>query len=464
MACLVATGWCCPSAQAEDADQIRPWPNNPRYWQYCGQPILLLGGSKDDNLFQIPHLKTHLDDMQAAGANYIRCTMSGRSDGGFEVHEFKMLADGKYDLNQWNDEYWNRFENLLRWCQERKIIVQIEVWDRFDYSRDNWKTNPWNPANNVNFTSEDTGLATDYPLSPELNRQPFFFTVPGMALYTPKLEAVRSLQERRVDKMLSFSLKYPNVLYCIDNETSGPPEWGIYWANYLRQKASAVGRSVSATEMFWALDLKQEPHLASLDHPEHFDFFEGSQNSAKLDPEENWRNLQYVYERLRKHPRPINHTKIYGVDGGAEWTGSTLNAQEKFWRNMIGGSASSRFHRPPYGLGLSETAVFNIKSMRMLTDAMSVFTCEPHNDLLSEREDNEAYCLAELGKQYAVYFTNGGQVKLDVSAMSGKLKVRWLSIPNSDWQVDQIIEGSATLELKPPGEGPWAALVLSQQP
>jgi hypothetical protein len=65
---------------ADDADRIRPWDQDPRYWQYRGQPVLLLGGSKDDNLFQIPDLKEHLDEMAACGANYIRNTMSDRPD------------------------------------------------------------------------------------------------------------------------------------------------------------------------------------------------------------------------------------------------------------------------------------------------------------------------------------------------------------------------------------------------
>jgi len=33
-----------------------------------GQPVLLLGGSKDDNLFQVPDLKEHLDEIRTAGA------------------------------------------------------------------------------------------------------------------------------------------------------------------------------------------------------------------------------------------------------------------------------------------------------------------------------------------------------------------------------------------------------------
>jgi pimeloyl-ACP methyl ester carboxylesterase len=60
-------------------------------------------------------------------------------------------------------------------------------------------------------------------------------------------------------------------------------------------------------------------------------------------------------------------------------------------------------------LGLSEDAQIHIKSLRLLTDAMNVFVCEPRNDLLGDRSPNEAYCLAEPGRQYAVYFPDGGQ-------------------------------------------------------
>ena len=33
-----------------DSDRIQPYETNPRYWQYKGKPVLLLGGSKDDDL------------------------------------------------------------------------------------------------------------------------------------------------------------------------------------------------------------------------------------------------------------------------------------------------------------------------------------------------------------------------------------------------------------------------------
>jgi hypothetical protein len=79
----------------------------------------------------------------------------------------------------------------------------------------------------------------------------------------------------------------------------------------------------------------------------------------------------------------------------------------------------------------------HIKSLRMLTDAMHVFGCAPRNDLLSDRQPNEAYCLAEPGRQYAVYFPDGGEVSLDVSASKGTLQLRWLDIARSVWQEPQ---------------------------
>jgi hypothetical protein len=75
---------------------------------------------------------------------------------------------------------------------------------------------------------------------------------------------------------------------------------------------------------------------------------------------------------------------------------------------------------------------------------------------------NEAYCLAETGKQYAVYFPNGGQVKLDLSAAMGTLQLRWLDIARNAWQEPRTVDGGGTLELNTPGKGHWAALVLAE--
>jgi hypothetical protein len=291
-----------------DDMRIRPYWKNPYYWQYKGQPVMLLGGSKDDNLFQIPDLKEHLDEMKAAGGNYIRNTMSDRPDFGYEVYPFLRRPDGKYDLNQWNDEYWTRFANLLKWTAERDIIVQIEVWDRFDYSRNNWEPHPYNPVNNINYTYEQSGFAPEYPDHPGQNRQPFFFTTPRQRNNT----VVLPYQRKFVDKMLEIALPYDHVLFCMDNETAAEEAWATYWAEYIRAKAKAAGKQVCITEMWDDWDLKAERHARTLDHPERYDFADVSQNNQKKG-QEHWDNFQWVRQHIADSPRPLNTVKTYGA-------------------------------------------------------------------------------------------------------------------------------------------------------
>ena len=139
-------------------------PENPRYWRYKGDPVLLLGGSKTDHIFLLDDLKAHLDEIRDAGGNYVRNTMSQREGVALKAH--LRLPDGRFDLNQWNPVYWERFANCLAWCRERDIIIQIEVWDRFDYSQDMWQHSPWRPSNNINYTGEETGIGIIVRLVP----------------------------------------------------------------------------------------------------------------------------------------------------------------------------------------------------------------------------------------------------------------------------------------------------------
>ena len=152
--------------------------------------------------------------------------------------------------------------------------------------------------------------------------------------------------------------------------------------------------------------------------------------------------------------------KIYGAHTGRY--GSNRDAQERFWRCILAGFASARFHRPPSGLGLSEIAQCHLKSMRMFLEAFDIFASEPQLDLLSQRSWNEAYCTA--GKDaYAIFFTDGGQVLLEVQTKQD-YSIRWLNILKSEWLPAKNKVGSETGQLTlatPNAEGYWLALVRS---
>jgi hypothetical protein len=87
-------------AAGQSDDAIQPWQENPWYRQYKSEPVLLLGASSDDNLFQWPadRLIPHPASMKAAGANYVRCTMSDRVDRRWELHPCQKIWDEKYKM------------------------------------------------------------------------------------------------------------------------------------------------------------------------------------------------------------------------------------------------------------------------------------------------------------------------------------------------------------------------------
>ena len=429
--------------------EIRVCEGAPGYWEYGGSPVLLLGGSVEDNLFQIPDLEAHLDLLKSVGGNYVRNTMSARDDG--NVWAFK-LVEGKYDLEQWSEEYWRRFETFLELTSARGIIVQIEVWATFDYYRDCWARNPFNPKNNTTYTAEESGLPVEVDSHPTARQNNFFWSVPAER----NQRVVLKYQQRFVDNMLSYSLRFGNVLYCMDNETAVTAEWGKYWSEYIKTKAAEAGVSVCTTEMWDPWDLSHAAHSATFDHPETYAFVDVSQNNHKKG-QTHWDNAQKQRRRIAGRVRPMNNVKIYGADGGR--FGEGRDGMERFWRNVLGGMASARFHRPDSGLGLNEEARANIQSARMLTDAMDVLACSPHNDLLSDREANEAYCLANPGREYALYFPDGGEVVLDVTGLASPATLRWLRVLDSEWREVEDTEAGRALMLRCPSKDYWAVLV-----
>lgn len=437
-------------------DRIRPYRFNPFYWQYREKPVLLLGGSREDNLFQIHDLESQLDLLASVGGNYVRCTMSSRDEG--DVWPFELdPVSGLYDLSKIGHEYWERFSRFLMLTEERDIFVQIEVWDRFDFARQPWQNNPYNPINNINYTAATSGLKDTIDTHPGVKENAFFRTPPALEHNT----VILPYQHIFMDQLLSLCLPYGHILYCIDNETNESPEWGAYWAGYILSKAALDNRPVCITEMWDAWNLLDGEHDATFDHPELYAFVDISQNNHQPPPQ-HWTNPQEIRRRLKHsgHLRPMNSVKIYGANSGCY--GSTRDAQERFWRNMFGGFASSRFHRPSSGLGLSEIAQKHITSMRMLTDKLDIFSCEPNNELLKNRSWNEAYCTAISGKQYAVFFCDGGHVLLDVSAAGdARLTIRWLDIRNCQWLSPVYIHiDSHLVPLNTPREeGYWAALI-----
>ncbi|MFC2126364.1 hypothetical protein ACFLU5_16350, partial [Bacteroidota bacterium] len=326
------------------------------------------------------------------------------------------------------------------------------------------------------YTSEQSGFADTYTDHPTYDNQPFFHTVPGMEKYQKKYDLIRHYQELFVDKILSYSLDYGNVLYCMNNETSTPAVWGKYWIRFIKAEAIKKGIIICTSDMFDdAFDADKAKHTPIIFRDsEHYMFADISQVNSRIYDDMHWDRLQLLLSLVNVHPRPTNHVKIYG-GGYSTWgTGSHEDAIERFWRNLLGGSASVRFHRlgPDESMGYNQYRKGSIKAARIMEKQIKFWEITPHMELLNNREPNEAYLAAKPGEKYALYFTYGGSVGLDLSSTKGLFEITWISITEGKTvrttsaevykRTEKTIEGGSIVTLSAPYKGGWIAAIVKK--
>lgn len=477
---------------------IRPYIENPNYWQYNGNPILLFGGSGRDNIFQWAgdntKLTDHLDILKSSGGNYIRCTMSSReyTPEGLRWDNLPYpyaKMDGKFDLTKWNDIYWERLFTFLLETHKREIIVQIELWDRWNEAGDSevqtsaWFHSPYNPNNNNTYDWEDSPLLLK-------GRTGFYNNFHFAAVN--KDSVLLPIQQHFVEKILDLVIDngFTHVIFQVDNESGIGDESlepDVYWANYIREYGKLRKKDhpiyVCTSRRFHTPTPYLTKNFRDWDNPEikvpilhpAFNYCDISQNNGNSG-QTHYDNLLWYRSKINEHGRrPLNNIKCYhynwatGTNFNERTSATDEEALSKFWRSIFAGAASIRFHRnAPYvpgkfrdGFGLTFEAQVHIKSMKMLIDSINIFKMEPSNNLLSNRSDNEAYCLAESGMQYAVFFTGEGSRTVDIDIKSNRqfFSLKWLDINNNTWYDSGHVRGEK-ITLEPPGdETHWVAIL-----
>ncbi|MFP4521858.1 MAG: hypothetical protein ACLFQK_06900 [Fibrobacterota bacterium] len=229
---------------------------------------------------------------------------------------------------------------------------------------------------------------------------------------------------------------------------------------FIQKKASEKEVEVYTTDMF---DAFFRPHhcghcTLAIQNPEKYMFLDISQINSRYFGEEHWDTLMMIKEMVAPYKtRPLNCTKVYG-GGESSWgSGKLEDGVERFCRDIIGGCASARFHRPKAGNGLNEKAKGAIRAFRKLETVFSVWEVKPDNSILTGREKNEAYCSVLPGKYYAVYFPAGGAV--DLKKGKGEYSVKWISIKSGKWGPEEKSGPGESLSLNTPDEYGWLAVV-----
>lgn len=127
---------------------------------------------------------------------------------------------------------------------------------------------------------------------------------------------------------------------------------------------------------------------------------------------------------------------------------------------LLGGSASARFHRDGGGTGLQPISQASLKAAGKLETLIKLWDVEPSNRLLKNRSENEAYLAAQPGTAYALYFTDGGSVDIDLSAGKGTFQVHWIDVSTGEWGGKRALESGTAVTVAAPGAGGWVAAIV----
>jgi hypothetical protein len=149
------------------AQPLRLHPTNPHYFEYHGKPILLVTSGEHYGavLNRDFDYRRYLDTLAKDGLNLTRLfigtyhevpgtsfsiprnTLAPRPEA--FLAPWARTTGGKFDLNQWDQAYFDRLTAFVSEAEKRGIIVEVTLFSAH-YQEQHWKLSPFNPSNNVN--------------------------------------------------------------------------------------------------------------------------------------------------------------------------------------------------------------------------------------------------------------------------------------------------------------------------
>lgn len=172
--------------------------------------------------------------------------------------------DGKYDLDRWNEEYWQRLAWLAAEARTREIIVEVTLFSAYPADPAWWNNETFRPA--WNRSSNWNGA---FSTNSDGHFYPQFFDLAYLERSTSGKTLV-DYQQALVDKALEKLGSFENVHFEIANEFPGDFKtrgfidrsyaWQLYWARYVKQRTTrpvtvhahdSSGPHTRGIEYFW---------------------------------------------------------------------------------------------------------------------------------------------------------------------------------------------------------------------
>lgn len=398
--------------------------------------------------------KGYLDMMEVNNHNFIRFWMFEQPEGQAWTHD-KILIDPmpyqrlgkelafdgkpKFDLDKFNQEYFDRMRNRVIDAGDRGIYVSIMLFQGWSQNKlsdpkaDPFLSHPFNKTNNINgvdvlsFPEDVAGKPTLHSMGNKKSLQ---------------------YQEAYVKKVIETVNDLDNVLYEIINE-GGTTDWQYHMIDFVHSyekkmpKQHMVGLGSRAAPA--------QPNEELWDSPADY-------ISPCLAPATWLIPGSELVEDYGNNP-PVNRGKkvvlldtdhIWGHGGNYVWAwksfcrglqpifmdswepiAGTINEETAGWLFTTGGISKNQRAYPDY-----EPLRKNMGYIRKYADKMNLKEMTPHEELVTTK-----YCLANPGNEYLIYFPQGGKATVNLVDVKGELELEWF-IPS----LNRVVKGRFPLK------------------
>jgi len=414
-------------------------PENPRYFLYKGKPLVLVTATEHYGavLNRNFNYVTYLDEAADKKATLSRCFLLFRELEsmpknphspckplpGEYAAPFKRTGPGyatdgflKFDLNQWDKEYFERLHGFLTEAGKRDIIVELTLFSN-TYSDPVWNLNPLNIKNNVNGVGDIAWQ--DYT--------------------SMKDQAVFEKQRAYVRKIVREVNGYHNFYFEICNEPFGDlpghvavaevAAWHDALRRDIREEEAHLPKKhmifqVPVTTPRWGSNLDPLVDEKDVDAINFHDYHQLFYRQMSLHPLGRWveqdvklRGINHLWTSCYGAGKPLVFDEDNAASGYQNETAWTVH-RKRAWTTLFSGGHYDMIDFSIQARGQEAGTPESRAKLRSWMKHLSVFIhsldfvhMAPFRDFCSQvPEATIAVALGKLGKDYAIYVADAREI------------------------------------------------------
>jgi hypothetical protein len=430
-------------------------------WEFQGRRVLLIGDSVTQGWME---LGTHFDQdayVNALAARGINVLMLWSYIGivdqiadsriGYDAPEIWPWnrSGGTFDLQLFNDAYFDRLRSLVQLAGSKGIVVLITVHDGWTKTR--FAGHPFNTANGGPLTDRSQYVDLyDYA-----NEMP--------TIYDPAWNRQQKNQfflEQFCDRLIQATADQPNVVYEMFNEG----EWynqtklrafEVHFLAFFKSRTSRV--TMVNDDGVGGTDFRGEAACDSISwhHPNW---------TASTSAMDSFNPYAAAFAGVPAKPFFFSEP-VPEYQGDASLHDALMRLM---WGTVLGGSGFVVQNDTSYGFdpntimagqASNRGAVYDLEghcSRFFNASGVQFWRMAPHASLAST-----GVCLADPGREYAVYAQNGADLTLDLAGAAGSFTARFYNPRTGAFEPTFPVAGGAARTITKPSASDWVLHVVA---